>query len=150
MDLFTQPAIKTLKPESDWIKTQGTGAPTNPNLDCGSVSCSPQQGDDFFNLTASWNDNSGSNVNDYIIRVLIEGGAFDLRDEDAIGGSSGCNVTESPAGFYTLQCTQFPIPGDPCDCFTTVDFELVSVTDPDGNALGVTSESCPFDVICGG
>jgi hypothetical protein len=142
MDPFALPTIKTLKLRSDFlVKTQATGL-SNPNLDCGSVDCDSTGAEDA-SLTVTWNDNAGSNLAGYTVQVIIEGNTFDLTSSTA-----GCTLAESPAGFYSIQCTGLLLATDAC-CPDEADFELISITDPDGNTLAVTGEVCTFlDPAC--
>jgi hypothetical protein len=145
--LFVEPQIISIcLKDRTFVKAQATGTPSNPNFDCGAVSCVGGKFD-TADLTVSWNDNPGSDVNGYIVRMIIEGGIFDINDEDASGGESGCDIVESPAGTYTLTCLGLLLSeGGGCSC--PADFELDSITDPDGNELPVNGLSCENSDEC--
>jgi hypothetical protein len=142
MRQFITPAIQTIvsSTEQMWlVQTQGTGdttIPSNPNFDCGSLDCVFGK-EDTGNLTLNWNDNAGADISGYVIVVNIEGTDHNLTDNTA-----GCDISESPAGTYTLQCAGFEISGSGCNC--PMDMNVVSITDGSGNALAVETENCSF------
>jgi hypothetical protein len=130
------------------VKTQGSGdvnngiTPSDPDLICNTFDC-----DSEFNTVAfeiEWDDDAGSDVNGYTVRLNINGDTYDIKDQNASGGSSTCDITESPAGTYILSCSTFDLGSGDCDNCDT--YTLVSITDGFGNVLlGAEGDNCEID-----
>lgn len=152
MKFYAIPLIQTIDSKSNgllFLRAQATGAdtgastfPSNPDINCATLDCTRGQ-PDTGNLTVVWNDNPGSNVAGYVVVVKIgDLTSPPLTDNTLTVNTTGCGITESPAGTYTLQCTGYHVePG--CGCAKT-DFHLISITDGDGHVLPVSTENCGF------
>ncbi|MDP3981737.1 MAG: hypothetical protein Q8Q33_10020 [Chlamydiota bacterium] len=152
MKCYTHPKLAFVMLDFNTLKTQ-SGPPTddsstvvlgNPNNDCLAFDCRNQVGGGGrYDLVVSWNDNAGSDLNGYTVVVDAEGFAINLTN-----ATNGCDITENPAGTYTLQCTDLVVPNGDCCNPSIFTVEVQSITDPDNNTLNVSNESCEDSAVC--
>lgn len=137
---YEKPAAREISGFISLALTQ-YGIPSNPEFNCANANClnNGQTPDQLQNIEVSWQDNAGSNVNEYSVKINVspDGNTYTLEN----GSPAGCAITESPINSsistYILNCSSIELTGgaQACGCNDTASYTVIEILDPDGNAI---------------
>lgn len=146
---YLTPLVKTMEANLlQTIQLQSSAAQSplkgESITNCPAMTCFQEsQGDPSrsVNLNLAWNDTSGLDVNQFTVKIKIDGTPYTLTNS-AIS-QFVCSISELPASVYSMNCPLIDAPnGASCGC-PTMTTEIVSISDGNGNNL-TSNESCTF------
>lgn len=146
MKPFEKPLIYSILSENlVFLRAQATGGPTNPTLDCLAACCNNLDDiNDSADFVVTWNDDPGTPVGNFSVDITLEGSAYTIND-----GTAGCSIVESPAGTYTLTCSNTVMASFDCNCSIGDDtLQVVSINDG-VNTLQVGLATCELEPCTG-